>query len=464
LEKKDRYQELLFEETWIMTNAIFQFFTNLKTPYFFLKDGDKESKSKYLKKYSWPQIDKRHKSFIPGIENQVENLISTMASFKENGLEKVIEAFDKSFNEGFLDNSKLTSHEKWISILKELLNGLDYRPEDIELISSVETIQRPHEKVDFSWTGKNFNYVLIDDKPAPLFSNHCSLKVADEGPLKFQFINDFFVEERSYFIKADKKIPKILLFESDKEIRDSDLPVNIFWKVLDAEKVEISEFKNLSLDSKIEVFPVNKRSYKLAATGYFGEMATDEIWIDVVKPEILKFLFEINIEHGIDNVDLIWKTENTISVEIQPTIGFTNPSGIAHLKLDEKTQFTLIAKGLFGSIAKVIEAKPFPLPIIKELMIQFPKIEVNTNITQVPLDIPDPIKKMSQIQFSNNIIFKPQEIEFDKIDLKLNSKLPDFNLNLNLLEISPVREKNSFGKIFNKVKSELKKYINHEDN
>jgi serine/threonine protein kinase len=456
LGKKDRSQELLFEETWIVTNAIFQFYTNLSTPYFFLKDGDKKVKSRYLKSYRWPNIDSKFKYLIPGAEFQMEELKSTMDKFRELGLDSVFDAFERSFNEGFEDNSKLTSLTEWISILKEILEGLDYRPEGIELKSSLDTIHRPNQKVDFSWSGSQFNYVLVEGKPAPLFSDKLSLGLLDQGPVNFKFVNDFFNEERSIYIKADKKVPKILLFESDNTIRDSELPINIYWKVLDAEKISISEYHNLKSDGDIEVFPVKDRNYKITAIGYFGEVSTDEIWIEVVKPKIISFIHEINIEHGIDNVDLIWETENTISVEIQPLIGLTNTSGFAHVNLEGKTQFTLIAKGLFGAVAKVIEAKPFPLPIIKELMVQFPQIEINTNITQVPLKIPDPLKRLSQIQFTNTINFKPRDFEFDKVDLQFNSKLPDFNLDINLLNNRPDRKENFFKRIISKVKSELK--------
>ena len=66
----------------------------------------------------------------------------------------------------------------------------------------------------------------------------------------------------------------------------------------------------------------------------------------LLPPIIKAFTWEINLNEGIDNIDLLWETAEARSVEIIPNVTEKSPSGLAHVPINKETVFKLIARGL----------------------------------------------------------------------------------------------------------------------
>jgi hypothetical protein len=172
----------------------------------------------------------------------------------------------------------------------------------------------------------------------------------------------------------------------------------------------------------VEVSPNIKTKYTLIATGNFGQEVKEDIEIDVIQPEILKFSYEINIEKGIDNVDIFWESNNAITAEITPKIGDVEPNGSVSIGIQEKTTFHLIVKGHFGEASLKMEAKPFPIPIIQSLFIPTPNFNLDTSYFSNNLFIPDSFVNIDPIHVDTSINFNdtlPQFVTLEKVlDLK----------------------------------------------
>jgi hypothetical protein len=129
------------------------------------------------------------------------------------------------------------------------------------------------------------------------------------------------------------------------------------------------------------------------------------------------------LNEGIDNIDLIWETENTKEVQITPKVGVQESSGLMHVRIGEETIFTISAVGLFSSITEEVKTHPFPAPVIKQLFVETPKMNLSTSIESVDLKsfttLEIPLEKL------NEGISSLKYVELPKFETK-NSLIDSF--------------------------------------
>ena len=203
---------------------------------------------------------------------------------------------------------------------------------------------------------------------------------------------------------------------------------------------------------ELEVDPKQKTIYILKAIGHFDQEIEKQIQVDVIQPKILDFKYEINLNEGIDNIDLSWKTENAIEVEITPKVGRVVTSGTSHVKIRKETAFTLTAVGHFGSVEKTIDAFPFPAPIIEHLFIQSPRIELQTKITKDFVNYPFEDLKLTNIEYSNIIQFEKENLDQEILNNHLTP--PSFEHNNALLE-KEIKDNLSLSDIYQQLKEKI---------
>lgn len=175
--------------------------------------------------------------------------------------------------------------------------------------------------------------------------------------------------------------------------------------------------------------------------------------IEVIRPIIKTFTWEVNLHEGIDNVDIIWDTQHTNKVTIYPKVASNETAGLAHVKLQESTVFKLIAEGLFGSEEKEIIAKPFPVPIIKQIFTPAPNIEINTQIDFKESNLPLNLLKNNRIHFSNDISFNSLDFDIS------NFGFPEFTKENILMDNAEI-QKSSLLNVFSRILSEIHKRLN----
>lgn len=455
----------LNEENWLIANACFEIILGLQ-PYFFLTDVDDETKKKYFKEFNWPNANDSH-DFVNIKNLDTHSLcVRILEDLRNHGLNQLIDSFELVFNDGYFKPERRLTTDKWKNLLFNICSQIKtFKPVLASLSSDKLMVEKKGERVNLKWKSKNSNIVLINEDIQPLFKNSKSFVVNDHSKLIVRAENDFGYEEKVIEIRANKKVPKIKFLNASEIVRSSSQPVKLSWSTIDSVKVEIShsnkEFK--SIDSYF-VNPKTKTRYTLTAFGNFDDTSSAVIEIDVVKPEILSFDYEVNLEYGLDNVDLIWKTQNAEKVEILPKVGERDPNGIAHVSIIEPTEFILVAKGLFDTTETSKIAQPFPIPIVKSILVESPKFDLDYSFDSKLLNVPSELFNVSQIKVNNEINFK-NNLNYSLIDFRKNT--PEFNYEPKFIDYNQLEElnKNSkfnlseiFKKISKKIKRKLKNY------
>ena len=434
--------ERIDEENWVIANAIFELIFGV-SPYFFLIDT--EEKNKYIKKYTWPEIDIEEDIFNKTNLKAYKLIHENYNILKENGFEKLINAFDKVFNSGLKNPSKRVKVSEWYDILFEIGEGLELLPNILDFKADKTTINSSDEEVSFSWKHSKGNKTYINTILVNELNHKLSFK--DSSNIELKVSNEFGEATKVIAIKANKIEPTIRFFKSDILERIDLTPVTLSWDTSNAKKVRIFEINNeLGITGNIEIDPRENKKIVLTAIGNFDEEVNAEIEITVCSPEIVKFKYEINIEKGIDNIDLYWQTEKATEVSISPRIGKVNLKGNTDIGIIEKTDFTITAKGFFNEVSKTIETQPFPIPIIKGIFIPTPILNIEMVIPESNLQIPQILNNNLNISFNNSISFNDAIPSFTELDSQIDKIKTIENNGINSL--SPT---NLFNKLFNKI-------------
>ena len=430
--------ERIDEENWVIANAIFELIFGV-SPYFFLIDAEDKTKTLYLKKYTWPEFDAVEKIFNASNLNAYQGILQLYNFLKENGFEKLINAFDKVFNSGFKNPNKRIKISKWYDILFEFGEGLELLPNILDFKADKETINSSEEEVTFNWKQSKGNRMYINDILVNSLNHKMCFK--DTTNVELKIMNEFGESKNEINIQANKIQPTIKFFKSDIFERIDLTPVTLSWDTNHAKKVKISDvYNDLAASGNQEIDPRENKKITLTAIGNFEEEVNAEIEIKVSRPEIIEFNYEINIEKGIDNVDLHWKTEKTNQVTIVPRIGDVDLNGQSSIRIGEKTEFTLRAIGYFGTTEKIIEAQPFPIPLIKSVLIPTPNFNTTIQFEKDSFKIPDALLKQNNIEFNNEIKFNIPEIDLIELNQFTSTEIEN-----------QVRPQNFFNKLFNKV-------------
>ncbi|XMO86748.1 hypothetical protein AAFN75_00285 [Algibacter sp. AS12] len=447
----------LYEEYWVLANATFEVIFGVM-PFFFLSDTDDNTKQSYLNKNEWPNIDYQSPLFNEQNTQQHQTILSFIDQLENGGAEELISAFKTVFNKGYKNESKRLTAKEWNDLLLNLNQSLENTPLIKSFSSNKTAINQKNEEVIFSFENQKYNAIYIDDKLVPLHQKSLTLSLKDNKKIVLKIKNDFQVVEDFIEIKAIKLIPEIVKFEASSYTRSSLSPVNLNWIVENAKEVRLTGVETtFPILSSIDVEPSIKTTYILSAIGFFDEKITEKITISIIEPVIKSFNWEVNLNKGIDNVDLKWETEEAQSIQIIPDVNSTIPSGLAHVPISQETTFKLIAKGLFSEVEKEITAHPFPVPIVKQIFAEAPKIEINTNIDFSESNLPKDLLTINNIQFSNNVTFN--NIEINATELKNSLEFPKFENENDLIKrIS--KKKITLSDIYDSVLIKMHKHLN----
>lgn len=437
----------LYEEYWVLANAIFEIIFGVM-PFFFLSDSDDTTKLNYLKKFEWPNIDYNSPLFNQENIEQHKVILAYIEQLENAGAQQLIKSFKQVFNKGYKSENKRLTSQEWKEVLKSLNEVVENNPSILDFTSDKKSIKYKNEEVEFLFDIQKFNSVYIDNQLISVLNkNRIFIPIQDEKNVILKVINDFGEDEKQISIKALKTNPKIIKFEASTLFRNTIEPIKLLWDTENVSKVTISDItETFEGRGEFDVEPTALTKYVLTATGYFDEVVTSELTIDVISPKIKLFTWEINLNEGIDNVDIKWETEDAQSVEITPKGVATEPKGLAHIPISKETTFKLVAKGLFNQVEKEIIAHPFPVPIVKQIFAEAPKIELNTNFNSKGLEL----------SLLNTIHF--DKMETDLSELKSTLKSPDFETENKLIE-KYSKNKISFSDIYESVLEKIHKKL-----
>ncbi|CAL2080226.1 conserved hypothetical protein [Tenacibaculum dicentrarchi] len=446
----------IYEEYWVLANATFEIIFGVM-PFFFLSDTNDNTKQSYLSKNEWPNIDYQSSLFNEQNKQQHQAIISLIKQLESTGAEELITAFKTVFNKGYKNESKRLTAKEWKDLLLTLNKSLENKPLIKRFSANKMNINQKNEDVLFSFDVQKYNAIYLDNKLVSLHQNSLTLALKDHKKIVLKIKNDFQTIEDFIEIKAIKINPKIVKFEASSYLRNSLYPINLNWIVENAKEVTVSGLgSSFPTLSNIDVKPTTKTTYTLTANGFFDEKITKEITINIIEPVIKSFNWEINLNEGIDNIDLKWETEEAQSIEITPNVIANSTNGLVHVAINKETTFKLKAKGLFSNIEKEITAHPFHIPSVKQIFAEAPKIEIKTNIDFSESSLPKELFTINNIQFSNNISFN--NLEIDSTDLQKKLEFPKFE-NENVLIKKVNKKKITLSDIYDSVLNKIHKRL-----
>lgn len=415
-------QERLEEELFYIASGVYAIMFGV-SPYFFLRDYNEEVVLKYLKFDAWPAVEKSSELLNDGNLPAHQYCVSLIAQLRNEGMEKLMDAFVKSFNKGYKDEKRRLSAGEWKFLLENACKKITGKPKFENFSADKSSINKRGEPVKITWCGKYFKYASVNNDFYSYLDSSITLYPQDDFDIKLDIFGYFGKESEQLQIEANKVPPQIASFTSSVEKRIDLSPVVLSWKTQHTESIRISSWpESLPSNGQIEVDTKEKTEYRLTAIGNFGQEETISLEVDVLKPTIETFRYEINIENGIENIDLYWSVIDATETDINPRIGKVGSSGSIQVGIPEKTEFTLVAHGHFGTVTKTIEAKPFPIPLIKTLLVPTPDLRLDTFIPICDINIPDHVLKLPTFDFDSSINFNDTQV-FTDLDVKLKGIL-----------------------------------------
>ncbi len=378
------------EERWALASGVFELLSGV-APFFFLKDADDASIAQYLKEHKWPAVDPTSALVNPANLSYHEALILLLQELEEAGGKDLVAALKRTFNRGYYKPSARPKPDEWKALLGSLCKEHIGGPVISEFQGDRTSIRSKGEAVTLKWNAHQHRTLLLDGRPLAFGASAIELTPSDTTTFTLQAISDFGKMEATFKVEAIKVPPTILGFKASKPMRDTLDPVILEWSTSDAVEIRILPVgSTVELNGTIEVMPETPTTYELQAFGGFGQLAVASVQVDVSSPVIEAFDWEVNLLEGIDNVDLIWRTRNTVEVAIEGQPGFHPALGVLHVPIRQGTPFTLQAKGLFSTTSASLKAYPFPVPVIEQMAMDFPLMNMTThvNIPSVRFSIP----------------------------------------------------------------------------
>lgn len=411
--------ERLDEEKWNLAVGIFEvFFATI--PFYFLKDNEDETIKSYLKNNTWPDIPSDLTLFKENNLSFHTNLLEVFEALGKAGLKPLIDTFKNIFNSGYKNELKRLSPKQWKDLLFNLCVEFVGLPKIENFESKKAIIDFEGDTIEFKWSAKYYRSIQLNGTQIEQHITNKLLKLETDREVELLVVNDFGEARKFIKVSANRITPIIKKFEATISKRTDLTPVKLIWETKDVRKVLISQVhKELPLNGETEVNPQEKTNYILTAFGNFDQKISAELEIDVETPKINLFKYEINIEKGINNVDLFWETENAQEVKIIPGIGKVEHKGETYISIADRTEFTIIAKGYFNEITKKIEAQPFPIPIIKGLFVPIPVLNLENPIPAHLLEMQIPFIKLSNLNLDPKIEFSSIEPNFSELDKNL---------------------------------------------
>lgn len=433
------YSERLDEEKWNLAIGIFEVFFGIQ-PFYFLRDNEDATLKAYLKNNTWPNIPSDLTLAAEKSLSFHSNLIQLLEEIGNAGLNPIVDTFKNTFNVGFKNESKRLSPRQWKEMLFKLSNEFIGAPLLESFKSKKSILDFKGDTIEFNWNARYYCSIQLNGIQLEQHLTNKVVELDDECKVELLLINDFGETRKSITIKANRIAPIIKKFESSISKRTDLTPVKLVWETKDVKRVVISQvIEELLPIGEVEVNPLEKTTYTLKAFGNFDQEVASILEIDVQSAEINLFKYEINIERGIDNVDLFWETENSLEVEISPRVGKVDLNGETYIGIVDRTEFTLTAKGYFNEVSKTIEAQPFPIPIIKGIFVSTPIVNIENTVPEHLLDIPTSLTNLTNLNLNTSIEFNTITPNFTELDSKLKP----------LYDLSIVLPK--YDKLFNRI-------------
>jgi hypothetical protein len=450
----DRLQDEYFTAAAAFFELLFE-----APPYFFLEPGE-DVRKKYLEQYKWPEMDFSQSYANKSSKSLHENLLRNIQVLEANGAKELIDGFRTVFGKGYFDGKYRLTTARWKRLVKKILTDNSYDPLVQSFLLNKTEVRRADEEVVLTWKISRADQIRINGKHVNFAKGTQEFKPGGEANYTLDVANDFGSFSLDVAVVANKVDPVIKEFSASATVRDSLAPIRLTWDTEHTDHIYLNG-KQLDNQGTYSVEPKQETTYSLVAVGHFGQRVEKTLTISVVAPVIIRFDYEVNLEHGIKNVDLRFDVTDCESLSISPRIGVVDPTGnLVSILIDERTEFTLTAKGLFQDTVEQVTAIPFPIPSVLQLSPPHPTIEIHTQLNpevlQPNLQLLAPELKLPLLETLGTMI------DIDPLILDEAIRVPDFTS----LQLKPKEEAVrtlSFAEAMSSFKSVYQKHLEKND-
>jgi len=174
---------------------------------------------------------------------------------------------------------------------------------------------------------------------------------------KLKAISYFGIESNSQLqVTVSKAPPVIELFEVSPKMRIDNTPIQLHWKVKNAEKITLMPTgEELKLKGSKNISPYRNIEYILKCETLFGIVITKKItaYVSKMPPVIKVFKFSKSMVQENSKVQLNWEVEGAQKIWINGN-SITHHKGNMVVKIKKELKYYLKAETMFGSLANEI--------------------------------------------------------------------------------------------------------------
>jgi hypothetical protein len=449
----------IHDEYFIAASAFFELLYGVP-PFFFLNSKEETVKKEYLSNNKWPELDFNASYANKTSRTAYDHIFGNLRELEASGLSEIVNGFKTVFGKSYYDGKYRFTPARWKRLIKKVLDEVKYDPLVKEFSSNRAEIMSATDTICIKWDIARADQIKLNGTFLNFAVSSQSFTPGDDTTYTLDALNDFGKTSLEVEVLARKIDPEISYFSADNILRNSLTPVILSWDTEHTDHIYLNG-KQLDNQGTYSVEPTQETTYSLVAVGHFDQRVEKTLTVSVVAPVIKRFDYEVNLEHGIKNVDLRFDVTDCESLSISPRIGVVDPTGnLVSILIDERTEFTLTARGLFQDTVERVTAIPFPIPSVLQLSPPHPTIEIHTQLNpevlQPNLQLLAPELKLPLLETLGTMI------DIDPAILDEAIRVPDFTS----LQLKPKEEAVrtlSFAEAMSSFKSVYQKHLEKND-
>lgn len=283
---------------------------------------------------------------------------------------------------GYLKENNLNNlrpfSELWKELLKEpVINSFS--------CGNVDGIVFRNQETEIKWESENFNFISINDTVIPIEQKNYYMKFSSDTEIIFCLKNGLHKLEQSKRIKV-VDTPQIKFKANKKKLKKTDQgvePLFLSWHVKNVTSVSIlcnGEVlsSERSLD-KFETNPLEDSVYELIAIGLDNKTEfKSKLEIAVREPSEIEFTSDKMFTLPDVPVTISWNLIRAKNVKLNGTK--VPAKGKSNFISNKNEVYKLTFDDEFGKHSQELEVKMLPLPVIKTILVETPKIYTDIDI------------------------------------------------------------------------------------
>lgn len=373
------------------------------------------------------------------VDFENSKIFKTLSNIKNDDITLLLQILKDYLKEDNINNLQ-PFPELWKRLLKRpVINSF--------ICGKVDGITFRNQETEIKWDITNFNFISINDIVIPPDQTNYLMKFSNETEIVLCVKNGLHKIEQHKRIKV-VDIPKIKFNSNKKKLKKTEEgiePLFLDWSVKKASKVTIlcngEVISSAKSSNKFQTNPTNDTIYELIAIGLDNKTEfKSTIEIAVREPAKVEFISDKLFTLPDVPITVSWNLTGAKNIQLN---GINVPvKGKSNFAIKKDEIYKLSFEDEFGTQQRYIEVKILPLPIIKTIMVETPKLFPD-------FDIQAPNLAISNVPNIPNI-------KSDFVNLEITN-IPDLIENGVYIELAKTPQSKLMARISNFLKRIFKK-------